>query len=202
VDNIGQRVKEERQFRGWSQRDLARETGVNTDTISGIETGQHEPRPSTMRKLAEGLGIEVRDLFMEPVLPKAEAPDPGLSREQEELHRAIFQPWLDFVSRYADRWEERTETGEFDLGNVHEFLSTVEDIMPTLHELNRAEVRDLAPQPYSFGLPAARTGRAIERLLDLIDPMIAAGVSKFEKSELEQLRRRREATRRALGQTA
>jgi transcriptional regulator with XRE-family HTH domain len=74
VDNIGQRLKEERQLRGWSQRDLARETGVNTDTISGIETGQHEPRPSTLRKLAEGLGVEVRDLFIEPALGKAEAP--------------------------------------------------------------------------------------------------------------------------------
>jgi transcriptional regulator with XRE-family HTH domain len=74
VDNVGQRLKEERQLRGWSQRDLARETGVNTDTISGIETGQHEPRPSTLRKLAWGLGIEVRDFFQEPALPKAEAP--------------------------------------------------------------------------------------------------------------------------------
>jgi transcriptional regulator with XRE-family HTH domain len=80
VDNIGQRLKEERQFRGWSQRDLARETGVNTDTISGIETGQHEPRPSTLRKLAEGLGIEVRDLFMEPALPKAPAREAGPHR--------------------------------------------------------------------------------------------------------------------------
>ena len=80
MDNIGQRLKEERQFRGWSQRDLARETGVNTDTISGLETGQHEPRPSTLRKLAEGLGIEVRDLFMEPALPKAPAREAGPHR--------------------------------------------------------------------------------------------------------------------------
>jgi transcriptional regulator with XRE-family HTH domain len=77
VDNIGQRLREERQLRGWSQRDLARETGVNVDTISGIETSQHEPRPSTLRKLAEGLGIEVRDFFAEPALPKAEARETG-----------------------------------------------------------------------------------------------------------------------------
>ena len=74
MDGIGQRLREERQLRGWSQRDLARETGVNPDTISGIETEQHEPRPSTLRKLAEGLGLEVRDFFAEPALPKAEAP--------------------------------------------------------------------------------------------------------------------------------
>jgi transcriptional regulator with XRE-family HTH domain len=74
VDSVGRRLKEERQLRGWSQRDLARETGVNADTISGIETDQHEPRPSTLRKLARGLGVEVRDFFAEPVLPKAKAP--------------------------------------------------------------------------------------------------------------------------------
>jgi transcriptional regulator with XRE-family HTH domain len=89
VDNIGQRLKEERQLRGWSQRDLARETGVNTDTISGIETGQHEPRPSTLRKLAEGLGIEVRDLFMELTLPKAPAREAG--QPEEEILNSVQQ---------------------------------------------------------------------------------------------------------------
>lgn len=77
MDAIGRRLKEERLHKGWSQRDLARETGVNADTISGIETGQHEPRPSTLRKLAKALDIEVRDLFEEPVLPKARAPRTG-----------------------------------------------------------------------------------------------------------------------------
>jgi transcriptional regulator with XRE-family HTH domain len=74
VATVGERLKEERLLRGWSQRDLAREAGTTAETISSIETGQHEPRPSTLRKLAEGLDIEVRDLFMEPALPKAEAP--------------------------------------------------------------------------------------------------------------------------------
>jgi transcriptional regulator with XRE-family HTH domain len=75
VDAIGERLREERLRNGWSQKDLARESKTNVDTISGIETGQHEPRPSTLRKLARALDIEVRDLFEEPVLPgKDEAP--------------------------------------------------------------------------------------------------------------------------------
>jgi len=78
VDGIGERLKEERLRNGWSQKDLARESKTNVDTISGIETGQHEPRPSTLRKLAEALDIEVRDLFEEPALSgKAEAPEAG-----------------------------------------------------------------------------------------------------------------------------
>jgi transcriptional regulator with XRE-family HTH domain len=74
VAAVGERLKEERLLRGWSQRDLAREAGTTAETISSIETGQHEPRPSTLRKLAEGLGIEVRDFFAEPSVPLAEAP--------------------------------------------------------------------------------------------------------------------------------
>jgi len=78
VDRIGERLKEERLRNGWSQKDLARESKTNVDTISGIETGQHEPRPSTLRKLAKALGVEVRDLFEEPALSgKAEAPETG-----------------------------------------------------------------------------------------------------------------------------
>lgn len=78
MDAIGERLREERLRNGWSQKDLARESKTNVDTISGIETGQHEPRPSTLRKLAEALDIEVRDLFEEPALTgKAEAPETG-----------------------------------------------------------------------------------------------------------------------------
>ena len=94
MNNIGQRLREERQLKGWSQRDLARQTGVNTDTISGIETAQHEPRPSTLRKLAEGLGIEVRDLFMEPALPKAQAREAGPLEWALNAPDREFDTWI------------------------------------------------------------------------------------------------------------
>jgi transcriptional regulator with XRE-family HTH domain len=67
-------VKEIRRRKGWSQKDLAEESGVGQDTISGIESGRHEPRPSTLRKLADALGVEVADFFREPALPLGEAP--------------------------------------------------------------------------------------------------------------------------------
>jgi transcriptional regulator with XRE-family HTH domain len=99
VDSVGRRLKEERQLRGWSQRDLARETGVNADTISGIETDQHEPRPSTLRKLAKGLGVEVRDFFAEPALPKAEAPREAGRLDLEKA--TALREWLSNVRKTA-----------------------------------------------------------------------------------------------------
>jgi transcriptional regulator with XRE-family HTH domain len=63
-----------RVHRGWSQQDLADMTGVAQDTISSIEIGRHEPRPSTLRKLAAALDVDVIDFFMEePASPKASA---------------------------------------------------------------------------------------------------------------------------------
>ena len=67
-------VKEIRRRKGWSQKDLAEESGVGQDTISGIESGRHEPRPSTLRKLADALDVEVADFFREPAIPLGEAP--------------------------------------------------------------------------------------------------------------------------------
>jgi len=61
-----------------SQADLAERSGVSEPTISDLEAGKREhPRPSTLRKLARGLGVEVADFFPEePALPKAAAPSP------------------------------------------------------------------------------------------------------------------------------
>jgi transcriptional regulator with XRE-family HTH domain len=91
VTTVGERLKEERLLRGWSQRDLAREAGTTAETISSIETGQHEPRPSTLRKLAEGLGVEVRDLFIEPVKGSAALQGKGELEATGEVIKRIRQ---------------------------------------------------------------------------------------------------------------
>ncbi len=115
MDAIGQRLKEERLRKGWSQRDLARETGVNADTISGIETGQHEPRPSTLRRLTEGLGIEVRDLFAEPtLLGKAEAPETGQPDEEQPIldSHGVLDTLHNAVLAQEKRWKQALARSE------------------------------------------------------------------------------------------
>ncbi len=50
-------------------------SGVAADTINQIELGHRKPRPSTLRKLAKALDIEIRELFEEPALSgKVEGP--------------------------------------------------------------------------------------------------------------------------------
>jgi transcriptional regulator with XRE-family HTH domain len=118
-------LKDLRRQRGWSQKDLAEESGVGQDTISGIESGRHEPRPSTLRKLADALGVEVADFFREPALPKTEAPrGAGQSRAQrlEDL-----QTYEAYISEIAEKYRAEAEP----------LLATLEDAKePTEEDLD------------------------------------------------------------------
>lgn len=50
-------LKNVRLFRGMSMSKLARASGVNKQTIYELERGLHKPHDTTIRKLADGLGV-------------------------------------------------------------------------------------------------------------------------------------------------
>jgi transcriptional regulator with XRE-family HTH domain len=110
-------LREFRRRRGWSQKDLADESGVGQDTISGIESGRHEPRPSTLRKLADALDVEVADFFREPALPLAEAPREAGQDEEEELTlAALNERVLRSINAAADQFLKATARTESSQG--------------------------------------------------------------------------------------
>ena len=59
------RLRRLRRERALSQRDLSRMTGIAFDTISRLETGKQRAQPRTIRKLADALGVEPRELMKE-----------------------------------------------------------------------------------------------------------------------------------------
>jgi DNA-binding XRE family transcriptional regulator len=60
----GAKIRRLRLHTGVTQIELAERAGVGHMTISRIERGEiEEPRISTLRKLADALGIQVRDLL-------------------------------------------------------------------------------------------------------------------------------------------
>lgn len=62
--DFGRRVRELRDGASLSQEGLAEEAGLNRATIIEIEKGRAaNPRPSTRRKLARALEVDVRDLW-------------------------------------------------------------------------------------------------------------------------------------------
>jgi len=59
----GARLRRIRRERALSQRDLSRMTGIAVHTISRLETGKQRAQPRTIRKLADALGVEPKDLM-------------------------------------------------------------------------------------------------------------------------------------------
>ena len=61
----GQRLRRLRRERALSQQDVERMTGVSQATLSDLEQGKRGARASTLRKLAEVLGVEPKELMKE-----------------------------------------------------------------------------------------------------------------------------------------
>jgi transcriptional regulator with XRE-family HTH domain len=59
----GKRLKQLRRERALSLRDLSRMTGIAHDSISQLETGKRNAQPRTIRKLAEALGEQPKELM-------------------------------------------------------------------------------------------------------------------------------------------
>lgn len=65
IEVDGRRLRRLRRERALSQQDLERMTGVAQATLSDLEGGKRGARASTLRKLAEALGVEPRELMKE-----------------------------------------------------------------------------------------------------------------------------------------
>ena len=57
------KLKELREERALSQRGLAALSGVSPDTVGRIEREDRRAYPTTVRKLADALGVEPRELM-------------------------------------------------------------------------------------------------------------------------------------------
>ncbi len=64
VATTGEKLKRLRRGRGMTQEELAEASGVAQSTIAQIENGRRkEPRPGTLKKLAEPLGVDTAELL-------------------------------------------------------------------------------------------------------------------------------------------
>ena len=108
-----QELRNIRLRKGLSQANLSERTGVAEVTISEAEAGKRTPRPSTLRKLAQGLGVEVEDLYGGPSFPKA----PPRSALPDDLREA-----LDKVSELRGKWEHHDEV---DVTALEEEINTL-----------------------------------------------------------------------------
>lgn len=80
--------------------------------MSEIELGHRDPHPSTLRKLAGALGVEVADFFKEPALPKAQPP-PDSSGAAGSRAKGLEIALAFELGRMTEEWTRASETGDF-----------------------------------------------------------------------------------------
>ena len=81
------RIREARERALLSQKELARRLGINAATLSGYETGSHDPKPEALVRIADACGVTVGFL-----LGREEPPaQPPVSDEAMDLARLYDQ---------------------------------------------------------------------------------------------------------------
>jgi len=189
-------VKEIRRRKGWSQKDLAEESGVGQDTISGIESGRHEPRPSTLRKLADALDVEVADFFREPAVPLAEAPEGhavvgvGATPEEaaENLEQQLYAPakiaqdWHQLAQLFSDELEkvEKSDSSASSLETLIDMLEYVALGMEALAAMEKRELRaDYDDED------TVRSKAVLRPVIDRLSVLVGDALQKIDREQLE-----------------
>jgi transcriptional regulator with XRE-family HTH domain len=110
LEDIGTRLREERERIRISQRELARRIGSSASLISQIESGQSKPSVSTLYAIVTELGVSVDDVFrgsnghVEQGLGAGEEVSPG--EDQNPVVRSDERHVIDLAS--GVRWERLT----------------------------------------------------------------------------------------------
>ncbi len=60
---LGNRVRELRQRKDWTQERLAAEAGLHRNYLGGIERGERNPTVTNVAKIAQALGMPIAALF-------------------------------------------------------------------------------------------------------------------------------------------
>lgn len=60
---LGQKIRQLRQARGFSQEDFAAEVGIDRSYMGGIERGERNVAALNLIRIAKALGVEVGEIF-------------------------------------------------------------------------------------------------------------------------------------------
>lgn len=63
AEQLGQRIKDLRDVRGWSQSEFAQIVGLNKSYIGDIELGRRNPTLRSMERIAGGFDLRIGELL-------------------------------------------------------------------------------------------------------------------------------------------
>jgi transcriptional regulator with XRE-family HTH domain len=121
LEDIGSRLREERDRVGISQRELARRVGLSASLISQIESGQSKPSVSTLYAIVTELGASVDDVFRGHGDPDGREATTTETRDSGVGHDPVVHPddrhVIDLDS--GVRWERLTTHLHEDVDFLH-----------------------------------------------------------------------------------
>lgn len=185
MDTIGQRIKQARLNKGWTQDELAAAAQITSAAISRYEKGQRNPRIEHLQAIANALGVSTFDLT-------TFSPE-----KKEELERAN-QKLLHLIDTYAQKSECSPEDMEA-FKRVKEIIE--EDLNRTLtiefvrtKALSDAEAMMAMEETKKRQAQARSENKAEKRKRQQLDQLISAFSALTEENQKKVLERVAELT--------
>jgi transcriptional regulator with XRE-family HTH domain len=114
-----ERLRHIREQAGYSQQQLADESGVSQHTISELELGRRKPQGRTLIKLARVLGVEVRDLTAPTLREWAlMAPEEEFDQELEAAGVNQALKLINELTAVAQEEPPRTDRHRYIMGRI------------------------------------------------------------------------------------
>lgn len=177
----GQRIREARRARGWTQAELAERVDMTSNTVSRAEQGVYEVPAATRRRIAEALdlpmdavGLDAGAVAPTPVRPTAISP---IGRYPHRVHaEALFREEaseLGYDQRLVDETVEAAATMALESDNdptIRAWAATMHGLYHRLRLEGSALAQDVDRRRKDVELNAAKVAEATERFRPRLPP--------------------------------
>jgi len=99
-DTVRTNIRRYRDYRKWTQAELAEKIGISINFLSDIENGKRWISPASMVKFASVLNIEPFELFK-----PADAPSPSVSALLSKYNDEVVQAVSDSLKQVYDYYQ-------------------------------------------------------------------------------------------------
>ena len=117
MQTIGDRVRELREAKGWTQDDLSEAAGIHRVTIAKYEAGKVEPKSTSLARLASVLGVEAGFLV-------------GETNEMTDDERELWE-LREQVRRDPERHYLFSLARDADIGDVRQAVAIIDALKKT-----------------------------------------------------------------------
>lgn len=95
----GEKIRAARKAKGLTQAELGKRAGMKDSAIRKYESGGREPKIETLRRIANGLGVDWKDILEDDELPKKMGTENGIGERIRALRACEDITQVDFGKR-------------------------------------------------------------------------------------------------------